>query len=246
MDFTREESAVLMQRILSKGNMISKIDTEYQRIVTFEGNKCPAKANILQRKEEAVVFTQFAIDYFRHQYPEQIRFMEIGTNRGGNFVLIGNMLQEVFNNVYGVGINLTVVPCPEHPKHGWEYQKNLSGGECIKNLKPKFKWRFIDGDSTKEKTIKAAQEAALIEGRRLDLLYIDGAHDCPTCIHDWDYYVGMVKSSGLIAIHDVAGCYQNKGVMVWNRFAPYYKHWVFGKGHNRGVGVIRLDRIMVR
>jgi hypothetical protein len=226
--------------------MIPDITAEYERIVKFTGNKCPPADCIMQRKGEALACTQFMIDYFRHQYPSEIVFMEIGTNRGGNFVLMGNMLMKAFGKVHGIAVDMPEIPTPERPGRGWAYQKLMGADECIKNLGPKFTWDFVKGDSTKKETIHGAQIAALRGGRRLDLLYIDGGHDCPTCNHDWDYYTGMVKSGGLVAVHDVTGCYVNKGVMLWNRISHFYKHWVFGNGHDRGVGVVRFDRIMVR
>jgi hypothetical protein len=246
MYFTKETSNVLMKRIIQKGDMIPKIREEYKRISQFQGNKCPPADCIMQRIDEALAFTQFIIDYFRHQYPDEVRFMEIGTNRGGNFVLIGNMLAIVFKNVYGVAVDIPEKPTPDKPKRGWPYQKNMSAEQCIRNLQPKFSFDFVYGDSTNKDTIHLAQKYALQNGKRLDLLYIDGGHDCPTCMCDWDYYSGMVKNGGLITVHDVAGCYSNRGVMLWNRIAPFYKHWVFANTDERGVGVVRFDHIMIR
>jgi len=45
----------------------------------------------------------------------------------------------------------------------------------------------------------------LLDGEKLDLLHIDGAHGLEECRSDWKRYSPLVRKGGIIAIHDIRG-----------------------------------------
>lgn len=57
---------------------------------------------------------------------------------------------------------------------------------------------FIQGDSTARETIEKAEEHA-----PYDFLWIDGGHTSEVAKADWDNYSRLVRSGGLVGIHDV-------------------------------------------
>jgi len=60
------------------------------------------------------------------------------------------------------------------------------------------RYEFIPGDSTDPDTISRVREFA-----PYDFLWIDGGHTYEIAKSDWDNYSPMVRSGGLVGIHDV-------------------------------------------
>ena len=50
-----------------------------------------------------------------------------------------------------------------------------------------------------------AKALELLDGKPLDMLHIDGGHDYPSALSDWERYAPLVRKGGLIAIHDIQG-----------------------------------------
>ena len=220
---------------IENGQHIDIISKEFDRIASFTGNLCPLKENILQNKDEAIAVLQFVIDYFQKTLKQDsINFMEIGTNRGGNFVLFGNVLAQIFQDVWGFALDMS-------EPDGYVYQKNMTAEQCIVNLKPQFQYSFYDGDSRKWQTIDAVRKVVRCDIRMLDLLYIDGGHDPFTSTHDFEFYTPMVKENGLVIIHDITNCRQGRGVYAWDKYRRKYGHWEFcACQKDYGIGVLQF------
>jgi len=62
-------------------------------------------------------------------------------------------------------------------------------------------WKFIQGDTTDEETIKAVRDT-LVEDGKFDFLLIDAAHDYEHVKKDFENYSPMVRSGGVIFFHD--------------------------------------------
>lgn len=63
---------------------------------------------------------------------------------------------------------------------------------------------LIEGESASEKTIHAVNVA--LNGRDVDVLWIDGDHSYEGVKKDFENYSPFVSHGGLIAFHDVAEC----------------------------------------
>lgn len=60
---------------------------------------------------------------------------------------------------------------------------------------------LIEGDSHSSETLKSVR--AVLGGRRLDLLFIDGDHSYEGVGKDFEMYAPLVRPGGLIALHDI-------------------------------------------
>lgn len=70
-------------------------------------------------------------------------------------------------------------------------------------------WQFIQGDTTKAKTIQSVKNT-LKNGEQFDFLLIDAGHDYESVKADWDNYIPLVRKQGVIFLHDTVN--QNAGV----------------------------------
>jgi len=62
---------------------------------------------------------------------------------------------------------------------------------------------LIEGASQTPEALARVLE--LLDGKPLDVLHIDGGHDYPSALSDWERYAPLVRKGGLIAIHDIQG-----------------------------------------
>lgn len=62
-------------------------------------------------------------------------------------------------------------------------------------------WKLVRGDSASEETLQAVIEA--LEGRSVDLMFIDGDHSQESVRRDYGLYRPLVKERGVIAFHDI-------------------------------------------
>jgi predicted O-methyltransferase YrrM len=60
----------------------------------------------------------------------------------------------------------------------------------------------LNGDSHSPDTVRRVGQA--LEGREVDLLFIDGDHSLEGVSTDFELYRGLVRQNGLIAFHDIA------------------------------------------
>ncbi|MCK6372114.1 MAG: class I SAM-dependent methyltransferase [Gammaproteobacteria bacterium] len=66
---------------------------------------------------------------------------------------------------------------------------------------PTQRFHFIPADSHLEST--RDRLLAILDGRSIDLLFIDGDHSRDGCLQDFEMYSGFVNPDGLIAFHDI-------------------------------------------
>lgn len=140
--------------------------------------------------------------------------VEIGTAKGGTFYALCQMAKA---NATVISIDLP----------GGAYGGGYTEDET-KKLKsftrPKQKTHFLRLDShletTKDKLVK------ILNGRKIDLLFIDGDHSYEGCRMDWEMYSPLVHKGGIIALHDIcphpliSECQVEK---VWNEIEDQYK-----------------------
>ena len=128
------------------------------------------------------------------------------------------------------------------------------GGGCTLNDIKKFrkykrknqKLYFLRKDSHKQETKNKLVE--ILDGRKIDFLFIDGDHRYRGVKKDFQLYSSLVKQNGLIVFHDilyhpkVPECKVDK---FWNEIKRKYKNVEFidreddrGWGQWGGIGVI--------
>lgn len=184
-----------------------------------------------QHMNEIIPYLQFVLNYFKDK--KDINFVEIGTCKGGNFVLCGNVLTVANKNVSGIAIDL-----PNQDKWGG-YPVNPA--DEIKKFNPKFKYEVIIGNSHHPGTV--TQFKSLLKDKKLDLLFIDGDHSYVGCKKDFELYTPFVNKGGLIVLHDVKNYPHWKHVEVWKfwrEMSKKYKFHEFSYNVNYGIGVLEV------
>jgi predicted O-methyltransferase YrrM len=109
--------------------------------------------------------------------------------------------------------------------------------QCAGNFPDCAKWRFVLGDSQQRSTFTQIAE----QGGKFDVLFVDGDHSYEAAIHDICRYANLVRSGGLILLHDVLAHDNFPG--VWQAFREFSNHRVRGKyvlPGSYGLGVIEL------
>jgi predicted O-methyltransferase YrrM len=102
------------------------------------------------------------------------------------------------------------------------------------------KLHLMRANSHAQSTLKEAKR--LLAGRQIDLLFIDGDHTYEGVKKDWEMYSPLVRSSGLIVFHDVAGNYGETQVKAfWDAIKPSYTHREYMTHPERlyGIGVLQ-------
>jgi hypothetical protein len=132
--------------------------------------------------------------------------LEIGCYDGGTTVFLSNICE-----------NLITIDQPNPPRFD-EYKyshnsSNLYGSEYIKN---KCNFNYIFGNSHLTETYENVKN--LLNGNKLDLLFIDGDHSYEGVKKDYIMYSEFVKNNGVIAFHDIhrSTFHESHGCFVHN------------------------------
>lgn len=95
-------------------------------------------------------------------------------------------------------------------------------------------------NSHKPDTLAKIQE--ILKGRKLDLLFIDGDHSYAGVRKDFEMYMPLVRSGGLVAFHDIAQDMPGIEVIkLWKEIKDNYKHAEFVNRTDNdlmGIGVL--------
>jgi predicted O-methyltransferase YrrM len=165
--------------------------------------------------------------------------VEIGTAKGGTFY--------TWCNVAGPDAFIISIDLPGGPFGG-----GYSLGAIKKFRKYKRKKQriyFLRKDShifaVKQEVIK------ILNGRKIDFLFIDGDHRYSGVKKDWKLYSPHVKKNGLIVFHDILfhpKVLKCKVDRFWEEIKIHYRHREFidladdyGWGQWGGIGVIYYD-----
>lgn len=178
-----------------------------------------------QDPREIVAFVEFA----RSRDPRT--FVEIGTEAGGTNFLVGRALESL-ERVVAVDV----------------WVRNRS--RLRRYARPGVAFTAINGDSSSETTV--ARVARALEGRRIDLLFIDGDHSLAGALADLRLYRPLVAPHGLIAFHDIvpderlrsgrsSERYAGEVPLLWDRLRAQFPHHEFVADWGQeglGIGVI--------
>jgi len=134
----------------------------------------------MQIREEILAFIEFA------RSTQLDTICEIGIAHGGTHFLLGRLLPSVS---LSIGIDLYVK------------QKSL-----LRQLAaPDRQSHYIDGLSQDPKTI--AKVECLLNGKKIDLLFIDGDHSYNGVRGDFFAYRHLVAENGIVVFHDIVPDY---------------------------------------
>lgn len=118
--------------------------------------------------------------------------LEIGTARGGSLFLFSRMAPD--------GACLISVDLP-----GGKFGGGYFGFVKIlfySFIKDRQKLFLIRGNSHEQDTVDRVEK--ILDGRKLDFLFIDGDHTYEGVKRDFELYSRLVKEKGVIAMHDIA------------------------------------------
>jgi predicted O-methyltransferase YrrM len=142
--------------------------------------------------------------------------VEIGTARGGMFYGFSQLAQR---DALLVSIDL-----PGSENGGGQTESELSVLESFGP--PTQRFCFLRANSHEEATRHSLVEA--LDGRKIDLLFIDGDHTYQGVKGDFEAYKSLVSPNGLIAFHDICLFPDEWGESVgvglfWSEIASQHK-----------------------
>jgi predicted O-methyltransferase YrrM len=143
------------------------------------------------------------------------RSLEIGTNYGGTLLLLCTLSAscakiislDLPSGQFGGGYPLRKIPL---------FRKFARAGQ---------KLHLIRADShspeTKERVLQ------ILDGEQLDYLFLDGDHTYPGVQSDFQMYSPLVRSGGIVALHDIATYRPESKCQVakfWSEVKNHYRH----------------------
>jgi len=142
-------------------------------------------------------------------------FMEIGTANGGTLFLLCRTLPR---DAVGISLDLPGTVFRE----GYQdyklalYRSFASGDQQL---------HFLRADSHDAQTLESAK--ALLAGKKLDFLFIDGDHRYEGVKQDFEMYCPLVRKGGIVAFHDISVQTGDGGCEVkryWEEIKGSYQH----------------------
>lgn len=129
------------------------------------------------------------IDFLRPLPLETI--VEIGTRKGGTLVM--------WLLISRADAWITSIDLPHGPFAGGDYVKDVELAAQFR--RPAQRVHLIRGDSHAIET--RVELVKFLQGRAIDLLFIDGDHAYDGVKQDYEMYAPLVKSGGLVVFHDI-------------------------------------------
>ncbi len=180
----------------------------------------------LQIKEELIDFLKLVKGY----NPKIV--LEIGSSMGGTFFLLSRVAD-------GEGTLISIdLPCGYwgggYPD--WKIPLFRLFASKKQNV------YLMKNNSHEPDTLKALKE--ILNGRKIDLLFIDGDHSYAGIKKDFEMYSPLVKKGGIIAFHDILPQPHELEIEVnkfWNEIKNYFPYLEFYKDKNQnwgGIGVL--------
>jgi cephalosporin hydroxylase len=163
------------------------------------------------------------------------RALEIGTARGGTLLFLCRLASpqativsvDLPGGTFGGGYGRT---------RAWLYKRFARRTQRL---------QLLQGDSHTRDMLGRVE--AVLGGRALDYLFIDGDHSYPAVKCDFEMYGPMVGKGGLIAFHDIVECPPEniRGVpRFWREIKSKYRHIeIINDRQQRGygIGVLYVD-----
>jgi predicted O-methyltransferase YrrM len=157
--------------------------------------------------------------------------MEIGTYRGGTLFLFSRMA-DAKATVISVDYPMTFMGHLYRILQGPILRRFASRGQSIFLLR---------NNSHKLQTVDSVRK--ILNGRKLDFLFIDGDHSYEGVKQDFEMYKGLVKEGGFLAFHDICPG-PSPSIQVsklWQELKGQFNVSEFidaSAGHTAGIGVV--------
>jgi len=170
------------------------------------------------------------LELLKKEKPKTI--VEIGTARGGTLFLDTRVASE---DAVLVSIDLPYTSS-SGGYHFW--QKSLYKSFAL----PSQQIHLIQSDSHDKKTVEEVER--ILNGKKVDFLFIDGDHSYDGVKKDFEMYSPLVKKNGIIAFHDIVvhppeiNCKVNE---LWDEIKLKHKYKEFVEDWNQkygGIGAI--------
>jgi predicted O-methyltransferase YrrM len=144
------------------------------------------KFKIQQKKNEWLDFSKHLLEITPIK-----QALEIGCYDGGTTIFLSHLCE-----------NLITIDQPNPPRFD-EYKYNIGDSEIYgsKLLNTFTNFNYISGNSHSEETLNRVIKT--LDGKKLDLLFIDGDHSYEGVKQDYKMYSQLVREGGIIAFHDV-------------------------------------------
>lgn len=162
--------------------------------------------------------------------------LEIGTNHGGTLCLISRLSH--------TSATIISVDMPGGPFGGGYKWFRVPIYKSFAGLGQKL--HLIRGNSH-DPAIQQKVGARVGNGRKLDLLFIDGDHSYEGVKADFESYRSLVRPGGIIAFHDIVEHPNETGCEVarlWREIKPQYRHEEIIENQHQGwagIGILYLD-----
>jgi predicted O-methyltransferase YrrM len=143
------------------------------------------------------------------------RSLEIGTNYGGTLFLICT--------VSPPGAKIISVDLPSGRFGGGYPRRKIPLFRRFPRTSQELHLIRADSHSqeTKERVLR------ILEGEQLDYLFLDGDHTYAGVQRDFEMYAPLVRSGGIVALHDIVAYKGEEGCQVdkfWNEIKQQHQH----------------------
>ena len=200
-------------------------DKNSKEIVQFSFNNFKGLIKPMQVKSEITKL----LEILEKNRPRVI--IEIGTANGGTLFSLSRIASD---DAFIISVDL---PGGEFGGGYPRWKIPLYNSFAIKNQK----MYLVRADSHKEETLRKVK--SILEGRKVDLLFIDGDHSYEGVKKDFEIYKSLVKKNGIIVFHDIVrhatetNCNVDK---FWREIKKKYKNIEIIEDKNQGWGGIGL------
>lgn len=208
---------------------LKSFDEIYDFTQSYVGRGYYDRISLHQYKGEFMAFTE----YVANIKPKVV--VEIGTKKGGSLF----MWARCFKPKHLISIDLP------GGIHGGGYSaKKIPFYKCFLDDEKDSKVSLIQEDSHASSTVEKLKQ--LLNGEKIDFLFIDGDHRYEGVKQDFEMYKDLVRSGGLIGFHDIVDsdyhhdmdCYVDK---LWEEIILEHKHKAFIQDpaqHKYGLGIV--------
>ncbi len=203
------------------------IKNENEEKILFE-IKNSYKIGMTQVQEEIYEFAKLVLN------SKVKNFLEIGTDRGGNFVLLCAL-----SNKNGIKISIDI-PFGKFGENNFDKQeRNKILLDCPGIIS------LFEIDSHSDIAFRKASDS--LNGQKLDLLFIDGDHTYDGVKKDYEMFSPLVQEGGLIVFHDIVdSTYHNSSdcgvARFWKELDGEKIEFIAGRTWG-GIGVIKKREI---
>lgn len=184
---------------------------EIEKDIDFAYDSCLR----LIRPRQIVSEIRSLLEILENEMPKIM--LEIGTATGGSLFLFSRHIEK-----HGTAISIDL---PDGPGGGGYPSWKIP---LYRSFFPKARCHLIRGDSHSKEVHEKVK--AILSGRRLDFLFIDGDHTYEGVKLDFDKYSKLVKKGGIIALHDIKEHPPSWNVGVkrfWDEIKDDYEHKEF-------------------